>query len=421
MITAALVVAVFSYAVVLSVYISYFTFVLRNHKVKEYVHLMDQTIAKPLAFEDLPHVTAIIPAFNEGTVISRKLQNLAELEYPREKVEILLIDDFSTDGTCEIAENTFKNLGLRGKIVRNVQRMGANASYNNGVPNASSNLILRTDADVMIKPDALRKAVQIISHIENIGGVTGTMVPVTDSSSVATTAEKSYRRLFDLMSTAESALHSTFPGGGGFALIKRSVFSPIPVDRGSTDANISLSVIRKGYRYIYVPETFSMEPISTEIKDQAKQKIRRASRLIQSTIMNKDLLFDKKYCEFGTTIFPLRFLMFVVCPLLTLVGIFATIIFILSYSVLFAGVLVVVACLFFFVGTKIKVGLLNSVASLVIQQFYLLLGLLLAGKRTKTWNSVNRPVLRGSKPNVSMGTIYTESNFARVQDGWHND
>ena len=64
MITAALVVAVLSYAVVLGVYISYFTFVLRNHKIREYVHLMDQTIAKPLAFEDLLHVTAIIPAFN---------------------------------------------------------------------------------------------------------------------------------------------------------------------------------------------------------------------------------------------------------------------------------------------------------------------------------------------------------------------
>ena len=399
--TAALVVAVFSYAVVLGVYISYFTFVLRNHKIKEYVHLLDQAIAKPLAFEDLPYVTAIIPAFNEGAVISRKLQNLAELEYPMEKIEILLIDDLSTDGTCEIAENTSKNLGLRGKIVRNVQRMGANASYNKGVPSASGDLILRTDADVMIKPDALRKAVQVISHIENIGGVTGTMVPVIDRSSAATTVEKSYRGLIDLMCMAESALHSTFSGGGGFALIKRSVFFPIPVDRGSTDVNISLSVIRKGHRYIHVPEVFSMEPISTEIKDQARQKMRRASRIIQSTIMNKDMLFNKKYREFGTKIFPLRFVMFVVCPLLTFVGIFATMLFISSYSVVIAGLLIVVACLLFFAGTKIKVGLLNSVASLVMQQFYLLFGLLLAGKRTKTWNSVNRPVLGDSKPNVS--------------------
>jgi glycosyltransferase involved in cell wall biosynthesis len=393
MITAALMVAAFSYAVVLSVYILYFVFVLRNRKIKEYIHLMDQTMAKPFVFEDLPNVTAIIPAFNEGKVISRKLQNLAELEYPMEKVEILLIDDFSTDETYEIAENAFKNLGLRGKIIRNVQRMGANACYNNGVPNASSNLILRTDADVMIEPRALFRAVEIISHIENVGGVTGTMVPVGDRSSVATAIEKSYRGLFDLMSTAESALHSTFSGGGGFVLIKKSVFSPIPVDRGSTDANISLSVIRKGHRFVYIPEAFSIEPISTEIKDQARRKMRRASRLIQSTIMNKDVLFDKKYREFGTTVFPLRFLMFVVCPLLTFVGILATVLFTLSYSVVLAGLLVVVACLLFFAGTKIKVSLLNYVASLVMQQSYLLLGLLLAGKRTKTWNSVNRPVL----------------------------
>lgn len=390
LITAALVVAVFSYAVVLGVYVSYFALILRNHKIKEYVRLIDQALARRPVFEDLPNVTAVIPALNEETVIFRKLENLAELEYPIEKIEVLIVDDSSTDRTCEIAENSFKDLRLRGRIIRNGQRMGPNASYNNGVPNASSNLILRTDADVIVKPDALRKAVQVISSIENIGGVTGTMAPVMGSSTMATTFEQSYRNLFDKMSTAESALHSTFLGGGGFALIDKRIFSPIPLDRGSTDANISLSVIKKGYRYIHVPETFSVEQISPEIKDQAKQKMRRASRLIQSTIMNKEVLFNRKYREFGTTIFPLRFAMFILCPLLTFTAIFSTIFLIFSYSITLLIVLIVAACLLFFVGTKTKKGLLNSTASLLMQQFYLLSGLLLIRKRTKTWKSAER-------------------------------
>jgi hypothetical protein len=207
---------------------------------------------------------------------------------------------------------------------------------------------------------------------------------------MATTVERSYRDLFDRMSTAESALHSTFPGGGGFALIDKRIFSPIPLDRGSTDANISLSVIKKGYRYIYVPQTFSIEPISSEIKDQAKQKMRRASRLIQSTVMNRDVMFNKKYGEFGTTIFPLRFMMFVICPLLTFVGVFSTLFVVFSYSVILGGLLLGLGCISFLVGTRMKEGLLNSAASLMMQQFYLLLGLFLAGKRMKTWQSVSR-------------------------------
>jgi glycosyltransferase involved in cell wall biosynthesis len=384
------VVAIVSYAVVLSVYISYVVFILRNSGTKEYVRLIDRTIAKPFVYEDLPNVTAIIPAYNEEAVVSKKLQNLAELDYPIEKIEVLLIDDCSTDRTCEIAEDMFKNLRLRGKIIRNPQRMGVNASYNNGVPNASSNLILRTDADVMIKADALRKAVQIISNIENIGGVTGTMAPVIDRITMATTVENSYRDLFDQMSTAESALYSTFPGGGGFALINKSAFSPISVDRGSTDGNISLSVIRKGFRYIYVPEIFSMEPLSHELNEQVRQKMRRASRLIQSTLMNRDVLFNRKYREFGMVIFPLRFVMFIVCPFLMFAGIFSTFYLIVSYSMILALALGVGACLLFYVGTKTKMGTLNSVASLLIQQFYLSLGLLLVGKSTSTWKSIKR-------------------------------
>jgi cellulose synthase/poly-beta-1,6-N-acetylglucosamine synthase-like glycosyltransferase len=245
---------------------------------------------------------------------------------------------------------------------------------------------------VIVKPDALRKAVKVISNVENVGGVTGTMAPMTNSSTMATTVERSYRDLFDRMSTAESALHSTFTGGGGFALIDKRVFSPIPLDRGSTDANISLSVIKKGYRYLYVPQTFSIEPISSEIKDQTKQKMRRASRLIQSTVMNRDVMFNKKYGEFGTTIFPLRFMMFLVCPLLTFVGAFSTLFLAFSYSVILGGLLLGLGCISFLVGTRMKGGLLNSIVSLVMQQSYLLLGLFLAGKRMSTWKSINRSV-----------------------------
>lgn len=387
---AALVTAIVSYAVVLGVYVSYVVFIFRSGKTREYVRLIDQVIAKPLVHDDLPNVTAIIPAYNEEAVVSEKLQNLAELDYPIEKIEVLLIDDCSTDRTCEIAEAAFKNLTLRGRIIRNPQRMGANASYNNGVPNAGSDLILRTDADVMINAGALRKAVHIISNIENIGGVTGTMAPVIDGNTIATTVEKSYRGWFDQMSIAESALYSTFPGGGGFALIKKSVFSPIPVDRGSTDANISLSVIKKGFRYLYVPKTFSLEPLSREIKEQVRQKVRRASRLIQSTAMNKDILLNKKYREFGMMIFPLRFAMFIICPFFMFSGILSTFCLILSYSIVVAMGFAAAACFSFYLGTKTRFRPLNSATSLLVQQFYLLLGLLLAGRRTRTWKRTER-------------------------------
>jgi biofilm PGA synthesis N-glycosyltransferase PgaC len=246
----ALVVAVASFAVVMSTYLLYVALVLRNSKIKEFVRLTKQIITKPLAHEELPSVTAIIPMCNEESIIAKKLQNMAELDYPVEKIQVLLVDDYSTDKSCEVAEKAICKLGLNGKIIRNPQRMGVNASYNIGVPQANSNLILRTDADVILNADSLRKAVQIISKIENVGAITGMMDPLYDNNTAATTMEKQYRNFYDQMSVAESALHSTYPGGGGFTLIKKSGFSPISINQGSTDGNISLSIIKKGFRHI---------------------------------------------------------------------------------------------------------------------------------------------------------------------------
>jgi hypothetical protein len=192
------------------------------------------------------------------------------------------------------------------------------------------------------------------------------------------------------MSTAESALHSTYASGGGFALIRKEAFSPIPVGLGSTDANISLSFVRKGFRYLYIPETFSFEPISGKLGEQRRQKVRRASRLIQSTVLNKNFFFNRKYGEFGITIFPLRFMMFLICPFLTAVAIFATfcVLFLLSEGMFI--ILFVAAGLFLYLGTALKIAKLNSIMSLLFQQFYLIAGLFFVRKKMSVWQSVKR-------------------------------
>lgn len=385
-----LVVALVAFTAFLIIYGLYIILVFRNPKTKKYIDMVNQALMKPLNRQSLPDVTVIVPTYNEEAVISRKLQNIAELDYPMERIEVLLIDDCSTDRTREIAQNMFRELGLSGKIIRNLHRMGVNASYNRGIPIASSDLILRTDADVNIEADALEKAVKILSEIKNVGGISGTTPPVVNKNTAATMVEKSYKTLYDQMSIAESAIHSTFPGGGGFALLKKSVFSPISINSGSTDGNISLSIVRKGFRYLWVPQTFSREIISHQFNEQVRQKIRRASRLIQSAIMNRDILFRREFQGFGMLIFPLRFAMLTICPVLMVVGLFCTFFSILSYSVLLAVFLTFGFCLFLYLGLRIRMGVLNSVTSLVFHQFYLLLSLLFLGKNMSTWKRAKK-------------------------------
>lgn len=390
MISVALVITISCFAVVFVVYGLYVALVLRNAKTKTYLGLIEQVLARSLTPQSLPGVTVLIPTYNESAVISRKLENIAEMKYPHEKIEVVLVDDCSTDNTCEVAEKMFGELGLRGRIIGNPERMGVNVSYNKGVPSANSQLVLRTDADVIIEPSALEKAVKIISHAADIGGVTGTAPPVIDQETTATTVERSYKTLFDQMAIAESALHSTFLVRGGFALLKKSCFSPIPIDRGSTDGSILLSIVRNGFRYITVPQAFSYEVIPHRLSETVRQKVRRSTRLLQSTILSRDIMFKRKFQDFGMVIFPLRFAMLIICPILVLVGLLSAFFVVLSFSEVLCIMLTSAFCLFLYLGTKVRIGALNSVTSVFFHQFYLLSGLLLLGKSMRTWKAPYR-------------------------------
>lgn len=385
-----LTVASASFAAVAIIYGLYVILVLRNRKINGYVELVTRATSAEPNPDDLPNVTVIMPTYNEEDSIPMKVNNLAEMKYPIEKIEVLVLDDCSTDRTCEIAESLIKKLGFHGEVLRNTHRMGPNASYNVGVPRAKGNLILRTDADVLIEADALTRAVQIMARIENVGGITGTMNTAKERATGTTGLEESYRGLFDQMSTAESALYSTFSGGGGFALLRKSCFSPIRIDRGSADANISLSIIRKGFKYLYVPCIFSCETITHRLGEQIRQKVRRASRLLQSILSNKDILFKKDYGEFGTTIFPLRFAMLLLCPPLVLLGLLSTLVFLSSYSTTIAVLSAFGFCGFLYIGAKAKIKPVNSTMSFLFHQFYLLLGLVFLGRNRSTWKSVKR-------------------------------
>lgn len=198
-------------------------------------------------------------------------------------------------------------------------RTGVNGCYNRGFNEAKGAFIVTTDADVTVDHDALLKSIKVIENLPNIGGVTSRMEMVSSGQTNAAMIETPYRDFYDRMSVTESAIHSTFPGYTNFAMIRRSAFPTMPLDYGSTDGNISLAIVRKGLRYICVPSIIFREPIVVKVKEQLRQKTRRAARQIQAAFSNLDLLFSQRSGMFGRLIFPLRLLM-MISPLFFVAG-----------------------------------------------------------------------------------------------------
>jgi len=390
MYSAILIVGLAACSLFVAVHSAYFLLVLRTKAEKEYFDMLGRALSEALPAQELPTVSVVIPVHNEEQVIQRKMSEIAELDYPAEKIEVLLVDDCSADRTVEISRKAMASAGLNLRILANTERMGTNACYNTGIGRSTGSLVLTTDADVTLSKDALMSAAKILVRLRDVGGITARTVTISGEESSATVMERSYRATFDKMSTAESAIHSTFPGYTACMILRRSAFSPMSADYGSSDGNISLGIIRRGLRFIYVPHIFFYEHISGKLDEQKAQKIRRAARLIQSTLRNRDMLFKSQHRAFGSLVFPLRFSMMIICPPLLLVGGLLLVVWAAITFLPFALVAVLLLSSLVYVGTKVRLAEMNFFSSVLAHEFYLLCGLFESRKSFATWSRDGR-------------------------------
>ena len=373
---------------VVIIYALYFLIVLKNRKSiseleRKYLELQKSN-------SNIKDVSVIISTYNEANVIARKLENISALDYPIENLEILVIDDNSTDGTAEIAERKLREKNLNGRIIRNSSRIGLNRSLNIAMAEAKNDLVCITDSDVLLKENVLRNSVSVLTKFEGVGGVTGKIQPVFDGNGLAQTMESSYRGFYHKSMLAESSIHSAFPGNGPLIVFDKSKVSPsIPVDYGSTDGNIAINIIKSGLRYIYVPNVVVFEPVPETLAQQRLQKVRRAKRLVQVFLHNADILMNRKYSNFGSIVFPLKFLMITLCPILMLFGLS----FILAYILLAHSVLLYSLSIIAFAslaGALFSRRTGSILSSFVFHQIYLIAGLATSFRKSVFWKTIQR-------------------------------
>jgi poly-beta-1,6-N-acetyl-D-glucosamine synthase len=375
---------------VAAIYLLYYLLVVRSERNGKFLEFLTNITLHPIAREDLPNVTILIPACNEEETINARIENISQFDYPHEKIEVLILNDYSTDNTCEIAQKSFKTFGLNGTVISHERRQGVNALYNIGFAKASSEFVLTTDADALMLNDTLLKSVKILLGLKDVGGVAAKMIPTHTKITPSTRASDSYTDAYYGMLESESAFSSTFPGGSSCMLVRKSAFSKISSDYGSSDGNISLAIIRNGFKFIVAPCVTFLEPMSQKFGEMRRQKVRRATRLLQSSFMNRKILFSKKYGSFGRIIFPLRLLMMAVAPPLILSSVLLLLAFAFTFSLPLAGFLIAVLILVLLIGSRTNLKIPNLLVSFLLHQVYLLAGFLLSFRKMKNWAHIRR-------------------------------
>src|SRR5260370_8178089 len=117
-------------------------------------------------------VSIIVPTYNEGPVIEKKLRNLAEIDYPTEKIEIIVVDSASSDGTADQARKVLQELSFRGTVLEETERKGKASGLNTALKYVPGDIVCIIDADGIWHTESLRNAVKYLSD-PSVGSVSG--------------------------------------------------------------------------------------------------------------------------------------------------------------------------------------------------------------------------------------------------------
>jgi cellulose synthase/poly-beta-1,6-N-acetylglucosamine synthase-like glycosyltransferase len=228
----------------------------------------------------MPAVTILVPVHNEEEIVESKLENIAEVSYPKEKMEVIVADDASTDGTLtKVYEFKRRYPRLDIKVVKQNPRVGKSGVLNAALPACTNDVIVVSDADSFWPSDILIKALPYLSD-PMIGAVTGSGIVENPDRSWVTEGETNYLKSISLLRLGESKIHSTVRFEGGFCAYKRSAFEKFDYESGSDDSGTALYVVQKGFRTIFVPEATFKTRFPEDLKGKIRVKIRRANHLI---------------------------------------------------------------------------------------------------------------------------------------------
>ena len=239
--------------------------------------------------EIFPKVSLIVSAYNEEDIIDDKVQNCLALDYPKEKLEIIVASE-STDKTNDIV----KEYQQKGVILFAYSgRKGKSATLFRTIPKTTGQIIVFSDANAMYEKDAIEKLVRNFND-ERIGCVSGQLKYSNPDKSTTGSGEGIYWKYEMGLKRLESRLFSLLGANGSIFAIRKDLYFPMAQDRGD-DFELPIRISQNGYGVVLEPEAISWERCSAIVKEEFKRKVRIIAWNIKSCLLLlKECLFKKK-------------------------------------------------------------------------------------------------------------------------------
>lgn len=238
-----------------------------------------------------PFVTILIAAHNESNIIKEKIENCLSLDYPAEKMEIIIMSDGSSDNTANICRE-FNN--FRVVIHELVERVGKTEAQNKGVEISNGEIIIFSDANAMYKHDAIKRIVERFSD-DSIGCVSGRLVYQNSGlTNTVAEVEANYWKMESWLKSAESKLNILTGANGSIYALRKDLYVKLEKEIIS-DLIEPLHIMEQGFRFVYEPHAISTEISSKNINLEFNRKRRIVKRSIYGMFKNLRFLNPAKF------------------------------------------------------------------------------------------------------------------------------
>ncbi len=248
--------------------------------------LLNKIIGKDIVQKDIePSVSLIIAAYNEESVIKDKIINSLELDYPKEKLEIIIVSDCSSDKTDEIVKGYESE---RLKFIGLEKRGGKTAAQNESLKYVKGEILVFSDADIMYSKNAIRKLVQNF-YEPSIGCVGGKLRYGSDRTIEGVKEKRMYSSFDQYIKYLESRIKSCIGVDGAIYAVRKTLARPFP-EWLTSDFLTPLDVISQGYRVVFEDEALTFAEIASSAKAEFQRKIRTVKVGITVLYAKRELL-----------------------------------------------------------------------------------------------------------------------------------
>lgn len=239
-----------------------------------------------------PSATVLVPVHNEEKLMRLKLENIAKVNYPSDKLDVVVVNDCSVDGTLkEVNQYITAHPEQKIHVFDSQVHLGKVGCLNRALENVRSDVVIISDVDCFWPSDILTKSLVYLSD-STVGAVTAREWLLNSGDSWVTVGEQFYNTHIQAVRIGESKLHSTIIFQGGFAAYKRNALTEFNHD--TDDSGTALDIVQTNLRSLLIPEIGFFTVTPATLRSKINIKIRRAGHLQHLWARSLNLLVHGK-------------------------------------------------------------------------------------------------------------------------------